>query len=274
MNSAKHTLMFGVIGKTCDACHNAVTPALSFYGVSNLTTRPGDHNSGSKKTSDCSSCHNPSSWDGGAQTRAAAKATTRGVVTAVVAAPNGAARPNAAEASNAVPAAIGSSRGIGTRGMVSAAVSHVGVTAGCVSCHNGVLASGKGSNHITGSNLCQNCHITAGWLPARFDHQGVTAACASCHNGAITAGKSISHIPTAQDCGACHGTIAWTAVTFRHLNLTASCSSCHNGVNAVGRQPNHPLSSQDCATCHNTQSWQAFATKAPLKPLLGKPRTP
>jgi hypothetical protein len=274
MNSAKHTLMFGVIGKTCDACHNAVTPALSFYGVSNLTTRPGDHNSGSKKTSDCSSCHNPSSWDGGAQTRAAAKATTRGVVTAVVAAPNGAARPNAAEASNAVPAAIGSSRGIGTRGMVSAAVSHVGVTAGCVSCHNGVLASGKGSNHITGSNLCQNCHITAGWLPARFDHQGVTAACASCHNGAITAGKSISHIPTAQDCGACHGTIAWTAVTFRHLNLTASCSSCHNGVNAVGRQPNHPLSSQDCATCHNTQSWQAFATKAPLKPLLAKPRTP
>jgi hypothetical protein len=86
MSSAKHTLMFAVIGKTCDACHNAVTPALSFYGVSNLTTRPSNHNSGSKKTSDCSSCHNPNNWDGGAQTRSA-KATARGVVTNVVAAP-------------------------------------------------------------------------------------------------------------------------------------------------------------------------------------------
>ena len=67
MTSAKHTLMFGIIGNTCDACHNRVTPALNFYGVSNLQTRPTDHNSGNKATSDCSSCHNPNNWGGGAQ---------------------------------------------------------------------------------------------------------------------------------------------------------------------------------------------------------------
>jgi nitrate/TMAO reductase-like tetraheme cytochrome c subunit len=260
MSAAKHTSMFAVIGKTCDACHNAVTPALSFYGVSNLTTRPSNHNSGSKKTSDCSSCHNPNNWDGGAQTRAAAKATARGVVTSVVAAPRAATVPSAATA------------GAATAG---AKVSHVGITANCASCHNGVLAIGKGSAHIASNNFCQNCHITAAWLPARFDHQGVSAACAGCHNGVIAAGKAPSHIATAQDCGACHGTIAWTAVSFSHRNLTAGCASCHNGVNAVGKQPNHPLSGQDCAACHNTQSWTVFATtKAPLKPLLGKPRTP
>jgi hypothetical protein len=262
MSSAKHTLMFAVIGKTCDACHNAVTPALSFYGVSNLTTRPSNHNSGSKKTSDCSSCHNPNNWDGGAQTRSA-KATARGVVTNVVAAP--------------VPAtAAGASNG-GVRsvqGVAAAAVSHVGVTANCASCHNGVLASGKSGAHIVSNNLCQNCHITAAWLPARFDHQGVSPPCAACHNGAIAVGKSLSHIATAQDCGACHGTLAWTAVKFSHLNVAAPCASCHNGINAVGKQPNHPSSSQDCATCHDTRNWSVIAHAVPLKPLLRKPRTP
>ena len=50
MTAAKHTSMFAVIGKTCDACHNKVSPALSFYGVTNLTTRPSDHSSGNKAT--------------------------------------------------------------------------------------------------------------------------------------------------------------------------------------------------------------------------------
>jgi len=31
--------------------------------VSNLTTRPKDHNSGSKKTNDCSGCHNTNNWE-------------------------------------------------------------------------------------------------------------------------------------------------------------------------------------------------------------------
>ena len=55
-------------------------------------------------------------------------------------------------------------------------LSHAGVTGNCASCHNGVLAAGKGAAHIASNNACQNCHTTLAWLPARFDHQGVTAS--------------------------------------------------------------------------------------------------
>jgi hypothetical protein len=86
MTAAKHTSMFTVIGSTCDACHNKVTPALSFYGVSNLQTRPGDHNSGSKLTNDCSGCHSPKNWDN-SQIRARAASTVRNMVVTAVATP-------------------------------------------------------------------------------------------------------------------------------------------------------------------------------------------
>ncbi|MDE1922819.1 MAG: hypothetical protein KGI55_05295, partial [Gammaproteobacteria bacterium] len=74
MSSSKHTLMFGFIGNSCDACHNRVTPALSFYGVNNLTIRPtGDpHNAGNGLTNDCSGCHNTTDWGGGTANRATA----------------------------------------------------------------------------------------------------------------------------------------------------------------------------------------------------------
>ena len=272
MTSAKHALMFAVIGKSCDACHNAVTPALSFYGVTNLTTRPKDHNSGSKKTSDCSSCHNPNNWDGGAA-RAVTKKVSKARVTQVVAAP----------ATTPAASAVNSGQTLRGLGMRAAAlnpsplasgmqVSHVGVTANCSSCHNGVLASGKGARHIVSNQQCQNCHITSAWLPAHFDHQGVNAACASCHNGVQAAGLPVRHIVTALNCGACHGTLAWTAVAFSHLSVSGTCSTCHNGVNAVGKQVSHPLTTQDCVSCHNTQTWNISAPRPRPKPLLGAPR--
>jgi hypothetical protein len=272
MSSAKHTLMFAVIGKTCDQCHDAKT--LQFYGVSNLTTRPNGHHAGQ----DCNGCHNTNNWNGGAAVRTVNTKVSRGIVTTRVAsapAATGGVGPAARFATAPLGAAPGSLlNGVGARAPAArlASTSHVGVTASCFSCHNGVLASGKGAAHIATNNVCQNCHITAAWLPARFDHQGVSAACSTCHNGVMAAGKSIKHIVTSQDCGACHGTIAWSAVTFSHLNLSASCLSCHNGVTAMGKQPNHPLTTQDCATCHNTQSWTVVVPKAPLRPLLLKSR--
>ena len=261
MSAAKHTLMFAVIGKTCDACHDAST--LKFYGVNNLTTRPKGHHVGQ----DCSGCHSSNNWDG----NAAIKRTTitqtvsRGVVTNVVTAPvAGAPSPGASAAGGSAPAPVA------TSGAPAAPVSHAGVTANCFSCHNGVLASGKGGAHIGSNNACQNCHITTAWLPARFDHQGVSGPCAGCHNGVIAAGKPLRHIASSQDCSTCHGTISWTAATFSHAGLSASCSSCHNGVAAIGKQANHPTSAQDCATCHSTQSWTVLAPKAPSRPLPQK----
>ena len=269
MSSAKHSLMFAVIGQTCDQCHDS--PTLKFYGVNNLTSRPNGHHVGR----DCNGCHNTNGWGGGGATaRKGTPKVSGGVVTSRVASPAAAGVAPAVRLGSAPIASLGGVlNGVGSRVPAArmASTSHVGVTASCYSCHNGVLASGKGAAHIAANNLCQNCHITTGWVPARFDHQGITAACSTCHNGVMAAGKSLKHIATSQDCSACHGTIAWSAVTFSHLNLSASCTSCHNGVTAIGKQPNHPLTTQDCASCHNTQSWFVVAPKAPLRPLL-KPR--
>jgi nitrate/TMAO reductase-like tetraheme cytochrome c subunit len=260
MTAAKHTSMFAVIGKTCDACHDLST--LKFYGVTRLTTRPNGHHVGV----DCSGCHNPNNWGGGAakkKTIAAAAAPTRAVIGTVVAAP--AAGASAVSAANVASAATVGRLGTATAGAVR--LSHAGVTGNCASCHNGVLAAGKGPTHITSNNACQNCHTTFGWLPARFDHQGVTAPCVSCHNGVTAPGKPALHMQANQDCSACHGTLAWTPVAFSHLGVSATCQSCHNGVTAAGKQAQHVVTTLDCGSCHNTLGWTIVSAPA------ARPRT-
>jgi hypothetical protein len=262
MTAAKHTAMFAYIGKTCDACHNKVSPALSFYGVSNLTTRPGDHNSGNKLTEDCSSCHSPNNWGGGAQTRTVVvKSTNHSLVTNVVVAPS----------------AVGMRGSIagGLTGLPRAQqMSHAGVTSNCSGCHNGVLAAGMGPAHIHTSTQCQDCHTTLAWLPARFDHRGISGSCVSCHNGLTSPGMPAQHLATHADCGSCHGTIAWQAAKFDHLDVAVPCLSCHNGRVATGQQPRHPVTSTDCGSCHNTLTWRIAAPKAPLAPLIRKHAPP
>jgi hypothetical protein len=259
MTSAMHTSMFTVIGSTCDACHNRVTPALGFYGVTNLQTRPGDHNSGGMATQDCSNCHSPRNWNS-AQVKKAAKApaTTHASVSAVVTA--------ASPASGAGPV-----RGDARPRM---AVSHIGVTGACTNCHNGILAQGKGASHIASNNACENCHTISAWLPARFDHQGITATCASCHNGAIAPGEPARHLVSNLDCAACHGTLAWTPAKFNHVGVAATCQSCHNGVTATGKQATHVVTTKDCSSCHATLSWiTPPAPAAPLRPLIRAPKS-
>jgi hypothetical protein len=258
MSASKHTAMFTYIGGTCDACHNRVTPALSFYGVSNLTTRPTSdpHNSGRALTSDCNGCHSPNDWGGGAlKKKVAAPAATRSTIAMVV----------------GTGAAPRSAAGAGT-GARMARLSHSGVTGTCVSCHNGVLATGKGVTHIASNDRCENCHTTFAWIPARFDHQGITASCASCHNGVQAPGEPARHIQTAQDCSACHGTISWQPATFSHLGINATCRSCHNGITATGKQVQHASTTLDCGICHDTLSWTVAAPPARVKPLIQSPR--
>ncbi len=267
MTSAEHTSMFAVIGSTCDACHNAVTPALSFYGVTNLTTRPSDHNSGSKKTNDCSSCHSPKNWDGGAQKKAtaAASATRQSTIGTVVSHP--------VQSATGTTIASGPASGVASRlsGAAGRAVSHAGVTSNCVSCHNGTLATGKGPGHLPTNNQCENCHTTMAWLPARFDHQGISAACSSCHNGILAAGKPTQHVQTLEDCGACHSTLTWTPARFTHLGISGSCQSCHNGVTATGKPLQHLSTTLDCGTCHNTQDWAQVLPSAVAPPKIQLP---
>jgi predicted CXXCH cytochrome family protein len=254
MTSAKHTSMFTVIAKSCDPCHNKVTPALSFYGVTNLQTRPSDHNSGSKLNNDCSGCHNTSSWGGGAQARPAPATATASAAAkvSVLAASTAAATPSAAAATpvtaSATAAAATAPAGVPVN-------PHLGVRGNCVNCHNGVAATGKSPNHIASSEQCANCHTTIAWVPARFDHRGVTAPCASCHNGVVVTGKPVAHIPTGLDCSTCHGTFAWRPARFSHSGIVGSCVGCHNTLTGLGKPLGHVATTLDCSSCHTTLSW-------------------
>lgn len=91
----------------------------------------------------------------------------------------------------------------------NARMDHSVVTGTCVSCHNGVKATGKTPTHVPSADTCDDCHITIAWLPARFDHSTVTGPCMNCHNGVIATGKPPGHVPTTDDCSSCHTTNAW-----------------------------------------------------------------
>jgi hypothetical protein len=268
--------MFAVIGKTCDACHDLST--LKFFGVTNLTTRPNGHHVGQ----DCSGCHSPNNWGGNAAKQTVKTQAARGTVTAIVtpAATANATAATATAAAATTPAASGATAaaaarlGAPLRGPGTAALSHFGVTNNCVSCHNGVLAPGKGAKHIASNDACENCHTTIAWLPARFDHRGIAATCASCHNSVSALGKPARHVQTTQDCSACHGTITFGVATFNHLGITATCQSCHNGVAATGKQAQHVRTALDCGSCHTTWNWSVSNAAPPLKPLLPRPNGP
>lgn len=266
MSAAKHTALLAMTGGTCDQCHDL--PTLKFYGVNNLTTRPNGHHVGK----DCNGCHSPNNWGGGAANKKAVPQTpARSKITMVVGAP--AAR-NAAVATATGATApgrvqVGTVRAAAGLSAVGALPpSHAGVFSNCYSCHNGVLAKGKGTTHIPSNNACENCHTTLAWMPARFDHRGVTASCVSCHNGVLASGKPTRHVQTAQDCSVCHGTIAWTAATFSHLGLNATCQSCHNGITATGKQVQHENTTLDCGACHNTLTWTVVTPPPDLRPLI------
>jgi hypothetical protein len=266
MSAAKHTAMLAATGGTCDQCHDLST--LSFYGVTNLTTRPNNHHVGK----DCNGCHSPNNWGGGNATKKVAAVTaTTGKVGAVVGAPaaivGAAAGTSTANSTLAANVANAVAAGV-ARSTAAAGMSHAGVTSNCFSCHNGVLATGKPANHIASNNTCQNCHTTLAWLPARFDHQGVTAMCSTCHNGVLASGKPTQHVQTTQDCAACHGTITWTVATFSHVGVSATCRSCHNGVLAASKPVTHVVTTLDCGSCHSTLNWTVTAPPAPLRRLV------
>jgi hypothetical protein len=304
MSSAKHTQLLANTGGTCDQCHDAAT--LTFYGVSNLQHRPNGHHVGK----DCNGCHGTNGWSNAQVRKTAAAPVTTKTTVGIVANTGLAGRSVnsgllsqsgvqlrgglvaggiAGGAGLATGATSGSTAAGGTLGLAGSAalatgstgatsmpgitrVNHAGVVANCFSCHNGVLATGKGPLHIASNNSCENCHTTLAWMPAHFDHRGVTATCASCHNGVTAPGKPTRHIQTNQDCSACHGTIAWAPATFNHLGINATCQSCHNGVAATAKQIGHIPTTLDCGSCHSTLNWTTTIQSAPQKPLISRPK--
>jgi hypothetical protein len=280
MSSAKHTQLLAHTGGTCDQCHDAST--LAFYGVSNLQHRPNGHHAGQ----DCNGCHGTNNWSN-AQVRktAAAPAATKTTVGIVAntglagrSANTGLLSQSGVQLRGGLVGGIAGSAALatGSTGTTSmpgiTRVNHAGVVANCFSCHNGVLATGKGPLHIASNNTCENCHTTFAWMPAHFDHRGVTATCVSCHNGVTAPGKPTRHIQTNQDCSACHGTIAWAPANFNHLGINATCQSCHNGVAATAKPIGHIPTTLDCGSCHSTLNWTTAIQSAPQKPLISRPK--
>jgi len=152
-----------------------------------------------------------------------------------------------------------------------ASVDHNEVTGTCASCHDGNIASGKGTTHIASSDNCDSCHAVGPtpWspvAPASVDHNEVTGTCASCHDGTIASGKSTSHITTSINCDACHapGPTPWAPVapaSVDHNEVTGTCSSCHNGTIASGKSATHITTSDNCDACHQPgpTPWQPVA---------------
>jgi len=130
-----------------------------------------------------------------------------------------------------------------TAGFDHATLNTGGVNKGlaCTTCHDGVTATGKISNHVATSRDCAVCH--AGYPPTAssfaggtFSHSGPEMTgklCAACHTGNVAGalGKTLTHPVTNSDCGGCHNTTTFTGATggFNHTGVTTGCaaSGCH-----------------------------------------------
>lgn len=144
----------------------------------------------------------------------------------------------------------------------------------CMTCHDGLTATGKTQNHVPTTRDCIACH--AGYPPTvtsfvggTFDHTGPEMSgkqCMDCHDGVIATGKTATHIPTNQDCGACHSITTFAnATSFDHTGVTSGCqaSGCHTSGNPsvtdVTDDPNRthiPIVNSgtevDCYNCHKS----------------------
>jgi hypothetical protein len=131
----------------------------------------------------------------------------------------------------------------------------------CASCHNGLLAVGKGPNHIVTSAPCEACHnarSAAFRVSGTFDHAGITDGCVRCHNGQSATGRGARHIASSDRCEACHdSTMRWSPVRrVDHAQVIGTCSSCHNGGTAEGKSSNHVVTTAECNVCHKrTTAW-------------------
>lgn len=181
-----------------------------------------------------------------------------------------------------------------------ALVDHSNITTNCVSCHDGVIQTGKSTNHLPTTADCVSCHTTATpltFIGGTFDHQGVTT-CASCHNGVIAIDKTnkgtyLTHIPSKGECSECHSSTDTLSGQFAnktgfmadvHLSLINGCEGCHtkkffpttlfpskqlfkvervvtNDLVPVVVVVGHVPTNQDCNSCHSNDT---FLPKTPF----------
>ena len=181
----------------------------------------------------------------------------------------------------------------------------------CSSCHLAAYNGTTDPNHVAAgfNTTCETCHNTTTWTTSTWSHNSTgfpltgahvnascnachvnnnfnlsSAACASCHMKDYNSATDPNHVaagfPT--DCSMCHSTTSWAGATFNHANTgfpltgahaTLTCSACHvnNNFNLSSAacaschmqdyngttNPNHAAAGfpTDCSICHNTTSW-------------------
>jgi hypothetical protein len=116
-----------------------------------------------------------------------------------------------------------------------------GAEPGCFFCH----APDDPHSGVFGE-VCETCHVTAGWAEVFFDHSGPFAVnCQTCHLD----DSPVGHYPG--QCSACHIVSGWLPASFDHAVAGATnCLSCHSGD-----APANHFSGQ-CSTCHSTNAWK------------------
>ncbi len=163
----------------------------------------------------------------------------------------------------------------------------------CMSCHDGLSATGKIAGHIptaAGAD-CSNCHNTSTFVGGFVDHTSAAVTsqqCTACHDGAhtwsfvdstgATVTLPIQGTPTTpqvlvdihaavvgQSCGSCHapgGSFGLATVDHGGFgsvgNITlppqyTSCAECHDDTVATGKPTGHLATTQDCGACHDPQ---------------------
>lgn len=144
--------------------------------------------------------------------------------------------------------------------VAAVAVDHNEVLGICSSCHNGLIAIGKGTAHLPTTEACDVCHTAGSWATGGTgvpDHGDFVANCFACHNGNNASGKSGLHINSSQVCDACHRKFpaAWQpvlAAAVDHNEVIGSCASCHNHAIAPGKLSSHIASTELCEACHQS----------------------
>ncbi|WP_455222961.1 hypothetical protein [Kaarinaea lacus] len=241
---------------TCDACH----------GVTNwVPVLVVDHN---QVIGTCESCHNGVSATGKgpnhlvtAEDCSACHVTTRWLPAL---SPGGTTDPLPTKPANHMPTTDLCEACHLPNGWVIGSVDHDQVIGTCVTCHDGVLATGKSPTHIASSDNCDECHVTTTWITStlpvdpNLDHSTFVGTCVSCHNGVTASGKSATHINSTDTCEACHTVYPdlWVPIaSVDHTQVLGTCESCHNSIIAVGKSPSHIQTILDCSVCHSTTAW-------------------
>ena len=274
------------VTQECASCHTggnfaAADPACSSCHTSQYQNATPDHAAAGFPASQCATCHNTSTFAGGAFDHGATRFALTGA--------------HAATACLSCHAD---------------GVYH-GKPTDCASCHELQYGSATPSHSGAGfsASQCATCHTTVTWSGGRFDH-GTTAfaltgahqssTCNSCHSDNVFNGKpaqcetchsldyanatpnhAASGFP-ASLCTTCHNTVTFAGATFNHSNTSfaltgahqaVSCNSCHSdGIfdgkpthcyschqsDYSGAVVNHAAAgfqSSACTSCHNTTTW-------------------